>query len=115
VLDPAPSDEQIEQVLGCYGFKNLRDAYTHLMALTTERISILSTRRCRHFLAAIAPQLLQAISETPDPDSTLINLEPGERFAGRQGRVVGIVQTERALDAACTCVCARRRRICRAS
>jgi glutamate-ammonia-ligase adenylyltransferase len=85
VLDPAPTDEQIEQVLGCYGFKNLRDAYTHLMALTTERISILSTRRCRHFLAAIAPQLLQEISETPDPDSTLINLAQVSDSLGGKG------------------------------
>jgi [glutamine synthetase] adenylyltransferase / [glutamine synthetase]-adenylyl-L-tyrosine phosphorylase len=85
VLDPAPSDEQIEQVLGCYGFKNLRDAYTHLTALTTERISILSTRRCRHFLAAIAPQLLQEISETPDPDSTLINLSQVSDSLGGKG------------------------------
>ena len=33
-----------------------------------------STRRCRHFLAAIAPQLLAAIAATPDPDATLVNL-----------------------------------------
>lgn len=85
VLDPAPTDQQIEQVLSCYGFKNLREAYTHLMALTTERISFLSTRRCRHFLAAIAPQLLQAIGETPDPDSTLINLSQVSDSLGGKG------------------------------
>jgi [glutamine synthetase] adenylyltransferase / [glutamine synthetase]-adenylyl-L-tyrosine phosphorylase len=85
VLDPEPSDEQIEQVLGCYGFKHLRDAYSHLMALTTERISILSTRRCRHFLAVIAPQLLQAIGETPDPDATLINLSQVSDSLGGKG------------------------------
>jgi len=85
VLDPAPSDEQIQRVLGCYGFKNLRDAYDNLMALSTEKISFLSTRRCRHFLAAIAPQLLQAISETPDPDSTLINLSKVSDSLGGKG------------------------------
>ena len=35
----------------------------------------LSTRRCRHFLASIAPQLLRAVAETPDPDMALVNLE----------------------------------------
>jgi glutamate-ammonia-ligase adenylyltransferase len=44
------------------------------MALGEERIRFLSTRRCRHFLAAIAPQLLEAIAGTPDPDFTLVNL-----------------------------------------
>ena len=39
------------------------------MALSTEKIRFLSTRRCRHFLAAIAPRLLAAIAATPDPDS----------------------------------------------
>ncbi|MCH5374287.1 MAG: bifunctional [glutamate--ammonia ligase]-adenylyl-L-tyrosine phosphorylase/[glutamate--ammonia-ligase] adenylyltransferase, partial [Planctomycetes bacterium] len=85
ILDPAPSDEQIERVLGCYGFQNLRDAYDNLMALSTEKISFLSTRRCRHFLAAIAPPLLQAIGETPDPDSTLINLSKVSDSLGGKG------------------------------
>ena len=44
------------------------------MELSRESIRFLSTRRCRHFLAAIAPRLLKAISQRPDPDSTLINL-----------------------------------------
>ena len=35
----------------------------------------LSTRRCRHFLASIAPSLLRALAETPDPDMALVNLE----------------------------------------
>ncbi|MEX0642342.1 MAG: glutamate-ammonia-ligase adenylyltransferase, partial [Pirellulales bacterium] len=37
-------------------------------------IRFLSTRRCRHFLAAIAPRLLTAIAATPEPDTTLVNL-----------------------------------------
>ncbi len=39
------------------------------MDLSTEKIRFLSTRRCRHFLAAIAPQLLKAIAAHADPDS----------------------------------------------
>ena len=60
-------------------------AYDNLMALTTERMSFLSTRRCRHFLASIAPHLLQAVSETPDPDSTLVNLSKVSDSLGGKG------------------------------
>ena len=55
------------------------------MALATERVSFLSTRRCRHFLASIAPHLLQAVAETPDPDSTLVNLSKVSDSLGGKG------------------------------
>lgn len=74
VLDPEPAAEQIAEILGRYRFRDVQQAYRNLMELSTEKIRYLSTRRCRHFLAAIAPQLLAAISETPDPDSTLNDL-----------------------------------------
>lgn len=74
VLDPAPSEERIAEVLGTYRFRDVKQAYRNLMALGEEKIRFLSTRRCRHFLAAIAPQLLSAIAATPDPDFTLVNL-----------------------------------------
>ncbi len=74
VLDPDPPAQVIRDVLGRYGFRDVSAAYHHLMALATEKIAFLSTRRCRHFLAAIAARLLQAIAATPDPDATLIEL-----------------------------------------
>lgn len=74
VLDPEPTADSIDEVLSDFGFHDPKTAYENLMALTRERVRFLSTRRCRHFLAAIAPQLLEAISQTPDPDSTLVNL-----------------------------------------
>ncbi len=74
VLDPDPSEPIVRAVLSRYGFRDCLAAYQHLNDLATERISFLSTRRCRHFLAAIAPSLLRAISATPDPDATLIEL-----------------------------------------
>ena len=55
------------------------------MSLAEERIRFLSTRRCRHFLAAIAPQLLAAIAETADPDSTLVNLDTVSDSLGGKG------------------------------
>ncbi len=73
VLDPEPQPERIEEVLGRYGFSNVEQAYRNLMSLAEEKLQFLSTRRCRHFLAAIAPQLLREVAETPDPDATLVN------------------------------------------
>ena len=74
VLAPDPSPEQIQEVLGRYGFADVDQAYRNLMELSQEKIRFLSTRRCRHFLAAITPALLKAIARRPDPDSTLIQL-----------------------------------------
>ena len=74
VNDPDPTTERIQQVLGRYPFADVPAAYQNLMALATEKIRFLSTRRCRHFLAAIAPRLLAAIAQTPEPDTTLVNL-----------------------------------------
>ncbi len=74
VNDPDPPPEQIAEVLGRYPFEDIPAAYQNLMALATEKIRFLSTRRCRHFLAAIAPRLLAAIAKTPEPDTTLVNL-----------------------------------------
>jgi glutamate-ammonia-ligase adenylyltransferase len=61
-------------VLGRYPFADLPTAYQNLMGLANEKIRFLSPRRCRHFLAAIAPRLLAAIAHTPEPDTTLVNL-----------------------------------------
>ena len=75
VLDPEPTGEFIKEVLAPYPFRDRQTAYHNLMALAHEDFQFLSQARCRHFLAAIAPRLLEAISRTPDPDMTLTNLE----------------------------------------
>lgn len=85
VLDPDPPEEKIVEVLGKYRFRDVKHAYRNLMALAEEKIRFLSTRRCRHFLASIAPQLLQAIAATPDPDSTLVNLGQVSDSLGGKG------------------------------
>ncbi len=74
VLDPDPSAVRIEEILSDYRFDDIPQAYRNLMGLATEKLRFLSPRRCRHFLAAIAPRLLEAIAETPDPDMTLVHL-----------------------------------------
>jgi len=75
LLDPNPEPERIQAVLGRYPFRDVAGAYHNLNLLATESIRFLSTRRCRQFLASIAPRLLQALAEAPDPDMALVNLE----------------------------------------
>src|SRR5262249_41625311 len=75
VLDPDPSPEQVRSVLANFPFNDQNTAHQNLMALARENIPFLSQARCRHFLAAIAPRLLQAVSRPRDPDMALTNLE----------------------------------------
>ena len=82
---PEPPAERIAEILGRYRFRDVPQAYNNLMELSTEKIRFLSTRRCRHFLAAIVPQLLEAIAATPDPDSTLVNLTKVSDSLGGKG------------------------------
>ncbi|MDX2037067.1 MAG: bifunctional [glutamate--ammonia ligase]-adenylyl-L-tyrosine phosphorylase/[glutamate--ammonia-ligase] adenylyltransferase [Isosphaeraceae bacterium] len=75
VLAPAPTREQIAAAFSGFRFRDLETAYRNLEALAREDSPFLSQARCRHFLAAIAPQLLRAVDRAPDPDLTLTNLE----------------------------------------
>ncbi len=85
ILDPDPSPESIEGVLGKYPFRDPQAAYQNLMELARETVPFLSTRRCRHFLASIAPYLLRALAKTPDPDMALVNLEKVSASIGGKG------------------------------
>jgi len=75
ILDPDPDPTTIQAVLGRYPFRDTTKAFTNLSQLARESVPFLSARRCRHFLASIAPQLLRAVAETPDPDDALTQLE----------------------------------------
>src|SRR5262249_17806926 len=59
--------------------------YANLTQLAQESVPFLSARRCRHFLASIAPNLLRALAETPDPDMALVNLEKVTASLGAKG------------------------------
>ncbi len=85
VLDPDPQPELIEAVLSKYHFRDVKQAYKNLMALSEEKIRFLSTRRCRHFLAAIAAQLLAEVGATADPDAALVNLDLVSDSLGGKG------------------------------
>lgn len=75
ILDPNPDDAAVTAVLNRYGFRDVRGAYQNLAQLAQESVPFLSARRCRHFLASIAPRLLREVARTADPDQTLTNLE----------------------------------------
>jgi glutamate-ammonia-ligase adenylyltransferase len=85
VLDPDPPPQRVAEVLSRHGFRDVAQAHANLSALATERVRFLSTRRCRHFLAAIAPRLLRGIAATPDPDATLVSLEKVSDSLGGKG------------------------------
>jgi len=74
VLDPEPDEAAVRAVFAGHGFHDPAAAHRTLVSLGEERVRFLSTRRCRHFLAAVAPRLLAAIGRTPDPDATLVTL-----------------------------------------
>ncbi|MBA2225229.1 bifunctional [glutamate--ammonia ligase]-adenylyl-L-tyrosine phosphorylase/[glutamate--ammonia-ligase] adenylyltransferase [Thermogemmata fonticola] len=75
ILDPEPEVEMIQAVLSRYRFRDIPRAYLNLTQLARESVPFLSSRRCRHFLASIAPRLLAAVADTPDPDDALTQLE----------------------------------------
>jgi len=75
ILDREPEAHTIASVLGKYPFRDVQAAYQNLTRLAQEEVTFLSGRRCRHFLASIAPKLLATLAETPNPDEALNNLE----------------------------------------
>ena len=97
VLDPDPPAASIAEALQRYGFGDVPAAYQNLMALSEEKIPFLSTRRCRHFLAAIAPKLLASIAATPDPDATLVSLSKVSESLGGKGVLWELFSTKPAI------------------
>ncbi|MEL6106886.1 MAG: glutamate-ammonia-ligase adenylyltransferase [Planctomycetota bacterium] len=74
VLDPAPEETLVVEALSRHGLQEPIRAMDEITSLATESVRFLSTKRCRHFFAAIAPDLLSEIAKTPDPDRTLRTL-----------------------------------------
>jgi len=85
ILLPDVDSETATQVLSRYGFKDVPTALQNLHQLGQEPVPFLPTRRCRHFLASIAPQLLRTLAATPDPDMALTNLEKVTASLGAKG------------------------------
>ena len=111
---PIRRPERIAEVLGKYRFRDVKQAYRNLMALAEEKIRFLSTRRCRHFLAAIAPQLLAAIAATADPDFDAGEPRQVSDSLGGKG-VLGNCSASIRPACGCTSSSARTALTCRAS
>lgn len=74
VLDPSPDNAAVARVFAQHGMSDPVQAMSDLQRLAIEPVPFLSSRRCRHFLATIAPQLLDEAAKTPDPHHTLRTL-----------------------------------------
>jgi len=74
ILDPDPDLETYREVLKGHGLIQIERAIDYLSALSHETVLFLSPRRCRHFFAGVAPDLLREIATTPAPDQTLARL-----------------------------------------
>ncbi|MFM7207006.1 MAG: bifunctional [glutamate--ammonia ligase]-adenylyl-L-tyrosine phosphorylase/[glutamate--ammonia-ligase] adenylyltransferase [Planctomycetaceae bacterium] len=85
VLDPEPDEATVRAVFAGHGFRDVPAAHRALVSLGEEQARFLSTRRCRHFLAAVAPRLLAAVGRTPDPDATLVTLAAVADSLGGKG------------------------------
>jgi len=85
VFDPNPDPIWAAEILARYGFSDIVRAVALMRNLGEEDFRVLSTRRCRYFLAVIAPKLLQRIGQTPSPDRTLENLADTCRSIGAKG------------------------------
>ena len=85
ILDGDPDEAIIQSVLLRYGFQNIKAAFSNLMDLAKEPTQFLSSRRCKHFLASVAPALLLELSQTPDPDQSLATLATVSDCLGAKG------------------------------
>ena len=85
LLDPDPEPKRIEAVLRKYGIRDVNRAYRTLVQLSSEPAPFLSSLRCRHLMAALAPKLLAELARRPDPDRTLYQLEAISRSLGARG------------------------------
>lgn len=75
IMNPDPDEEEIDMLLGRYGFANPPAAYANLRVLADGPPHSPHSSRARTFFSSIAPLLLQHFSQSPDPDMGLNNLQ----------------------------------------
>ncbi|MBL8821611.1 MAG: bifunctional [glutamate--ammonia ligase]-adenylyl-L-tyrosine phosphorylase/[glutamate--ammonia-ligase] adenylyltransferase [Planctomycetia bacterium] len=85
ILLPEDQNDRAATTLKRFGFRDSATALRNIQLLAEEPVPFLPTRRCRHFLASIIRKLLLALSETPDPDMALTNLEKVTASLGAKG------------------------------
>lgn len=96
VLDPSPDPELVRETLTRHKLRDPERAMTDIRSLATESVRFLSHRRCHHFFASLAPDLLVEISETPDPDRTLRTLAEVADSIGGKSSLWELLGTHRA-------------------
>ncbi|KAA5545536.1 glutamate-ammonia-ligase adenylyltransferase [Roseiconus nitratireducens] len=96
VLDPSPDPELVRQVLSRHSLSDPMRAMDDLTSLATESVRFLSQRRCRHFFASIAPDLLSEIAKTPAPDRTLRTMSEVADSIGGKASLWELLGTNRA-------------------
>ena len=96
LLDPEPDPELFAQALGSHGMTAPDSAVVDLQRLADEPVPYLSSRRCRHRLAAIAPRLLAEIALTPFPDATLRTLAEVSDSLGGKATLWELMETSSA-------------------
>lgn len=106
VLDPDFDSEAAIQILAGYGFAEPAAAFRQLLSLATESIRFLSDRRSRHFLAGIAPKLLEEIARTPNPDMTLERFAAVSDSLGGKAALFELFQTNPSTLRLCVRLCA---------
>jgi glutamate-ammonia-ligase adenylyltransferase len=75
ILNPEPSESEIEATLNHYGFKHCIAAYDNLRLLAEGSASSPYPSRARNFFCSVAPVLLQHLEQSPDPDMTLNHVQ----------------------------------------
>ncbi len=75
ILNPEPTESEIERVLSHYGFKDCRSAYRNLRLLAGASTASSHPSRAKDSFCSISPILFQHLEKSPDPDMALNNLQ----------------------------------------
>jgi glutamate-ammonia-ligase adenylyltransferase len=75
IMNPEPTEAEMEAALQPYGFRDNAAAYRNLQLLARGGGSTPYPLRTRNFFCGIAPMLVQQLQRSPDPDMALNNLQ----------------------------------------
>lgn len=95
LLDPEPDPAAVQATLSRYGFQDPLATMQDLDTLGSETVSFLSSHRCRHFFALLAPALLAEIARTPRPDETVATLVQVTDSLGAKATLWELLSTNR--------------------
>jgi len=94
-LDPKADPDLVKDMLAEHRFEDVDRAYENLVCLRNGPAKGNLTERSRRILETIAPQLVQALIESPDPDMALANLERFLNFVGGRSSYYALLAENR--------------------